>query len=364
TEGIETSALTVYAIECDDGIPDIESQLSGLSTDHPRDDPLVAWEQVPTPGDALIGNQFVWAGDYLVYLEEIDGIDRTYRAVNPATTDLGSTGSPILTEYDERGLSFPSIVGHKNDKVAVTAAPTGHFHIFVVDIPTRIDAVDITDPGFEGTGILEVTSGLFEARGDIEEDPAWDSSGNLTVATIEENAVTEKIRYDDISGTTIHPTWGDDRIACLRAGRTDPTGVHVFDVATNAVKRVSTGHETPETLSWFPDPQPVSFENSNDGNTVYGYLYTPPNASSDDDRPAIVWVHGGPSRQMRRGFHHKPAYGLFHIFNHLLIDRGYVVLEVNFRRGIGYGRDFQKSAHYDIGNSDVQDCADAATFLR
>ena len=364
----ERLALTVYE-------PGRETDADGTASP-------VAWERTPGPEEQVVADTFEWAGEDLVYAADaLDGTERRYRAVRPDGDGAPySRGDVLLSERDERGLPSATLAGHRDGRLAVVAGESGHHHLYVVDVASRREvAAGESDPGFDGAGVTAVTAGPFEARGDALDAPAWDESGDrvayvtnehdpgerrLHVATLDDGVVTAVDAFEDLDGTAVYPEWAGDRIACLRAGRTDPADVHVFDVAAGAARRVSVAHPSPESLSWFPDPEPVSFESSDDGETVYGYLYAPDDAAAGDDRPAVVWAHGGPVRQMRRGFHHMRSYGFFHAFNHVLVDRGYVVLELNYRGGIGYGRDYETGIHHAIGETDVADCVDAAAFLR
>ncbi|HHY17719.1 MAG TPA: S9 family peptidase [Firmicutes bacterium] len=121
----------------------------------------------------------------------------------------------------------------------------------------------------------------------------------------------------------------------------------------------------PETLT--PDrqyvPEEISFESAG-GLTVHGYLMKPKNIPDGTEVPAMVWVHGGPVRQMRPGWHPLATYALFHGFNQYLVHRGYAVLSVNFRGGIGYGRDFRHRLFAKMGVDDVADVVNAGEFLK
>jgi dipeptidyl aminopeptidase/acylaminoacyl peptidase len=58
-------------------------------------------------------------------------------------------------------------------------------------------------------------------------------------------------------------------------------------------------------------------------------------------RPAILFVHGGPGQQMLLGWQASPFPAVAYALNQYLAMRGFLVLSVNYRRGIGYGHAFQ-----------------------
>jgi dipeptidyl aminopeptidase/acylaminoacyl peptidase len=102
---------------------------------------------------------------------------------------------------------------------------------------------------------------------------------------------------------------------------------------------------------------------SPDGVDVHAQLFTA--GASTGRKPAIVYVHGGPPRQMLLGWNYSDYYSNAYALNQYLASRGFVVLSVNYRLGIGYGRDFQQPNHAGSqGASEYQDVRAAAEWLR
>ncbi len=98
----------------------------------------------------------------------------------------------------------------------------------------------------------------------------------------------------------------------------------------------------------FPEKQlvvPTSVEfKSLDGLTIYGQVFD--NGDGKTNKPAVVFVHGGPSRQMLLGWHYSDYYANAYALNQYLAQQGFVVLSVNYRLGIGYGFEFQHPANF------------------
>ena len=63
--------------------------------------------------------------------------------------------------------------------------------------------------------------------------------------------------------------------------------------------------------------------------------------------PAMIFVHGGPVRQMLLGYHYRYVYHQFYAVNEWLASHGYVVLSINYRSGVGYGRSFRSAPQHD-----------------
>ncbi len=111
-------------------------------------------------------------------------------------------------------------------------------------------------------------------------------------------------------------------------------------------------------------PQPALFKAA-DGLEIHGQLFLPRDGTPDSKYPAIIFMHGGPSRQMLVGWHYMYYYHNTYGMNQFLANHGYVVLSVNYRGGIGYGRSFRMAPNRGPrGASEYQDIVAAALYLR
>ena len=76
-------------------------------------------------------------------------------------------------------------------------------------------------------------------------------------------------------------------------------------------------------------------------------------------------MHGGPIRQMLLGFHYRDYYSNCYAFNQYMAAAGYAVFAVNFRDGIGYGKDFRRAKDQGPwGASEYQDIVAAGKYLQ
>jgi dipeptidyl aminopeptidase/acylaminoacyl peptidase len=108
-------------------------------------------------------------------------------------------------------------------------------------------------------------------------------------------------------------------------------------------------------------PRQVTY-NAPDGTTIHGQLFEP--ADARGPHPGVVFVHGGPPRQMLLGWHYMDYYSNSYAVNQYLASRGFVVLSVNYRLGIGYGWDFHHPADAGAaGASEYQDVLAGGKWL-
>jgi len=112
------------------------------------------------------------------------------------------------------------------------------------------------------------------------------------------------------------------------------------------------------------EPQPVVFPGA-DGMPIHGQLFLPPNLRPGERHPAVLFFHGGSRRQMLLGWHYGSYYHNAYAMNQFLASRGYLVLSVNYRSGIGYGMEFREALNYGAtGASEFNDVLGAGLYMR
>lgn len=151
-------------------------------------------------------------------------------------------------------------------------------------------------------------------------------------------------------------------VALLSATAQRPPLPAVLPLATRALRLLGADRLPPR----FPQPQlvvprAVTFQAA-DGTTVHGQVFEPRTPAAK--QPALVYLHGGPPRQMLLGWHYFDYYANAYALNQYLASQGYVVLAVNYRLGIGYGFAFQQAAHAGpLGAAEYQDVRAAGQWL-
>jgi dipeptidyl aminopeptidase/acylaminoacyl peptidase len=109
-------------------------------------------------------------------------------------------------------------------------------------------------------------------------------------------------------------------------------------------------------------PKKVVYK-SPDGLNIHAQLFEA--AGGAAKKPAIIYVHGGPPRQMLLGWHYSDYYTNAYSQNQYLASRGYIVLSVNYRLGIGYGHDFHRPPNAGVqGASEYLDVKAGAEYLQ
>jgi dipeptidyl aminopeptidase/acylaminoacyl peptidase len=105
------------------------------------------------------------------------------------------------------------------------------------------------------------------------------------------------------------------------------------------------------------DP-PIVMVPARDGAKVPARLYKPANYKKGG--PAVIFVHG--SGYLQNVDHKWSTYYHEYMFHHLLRERGYLVLDVDYRGSAGYGRDWRTAVYQHMGGKDLDDIVDAARY--
>lgn len=96
-----------------------------------------------------------------------------------------------------------------------------------------------------------------------------------------------------------------------------------------------------------------------DGVKVPAQLYKPANFKKGG--PAVIFVHG--AGYLQNVHHWWSQYDREYMFNHFLMEHGYLVLNVDYRGSAGYGRDWRTAIYRHMGGKDLEDHVDAAKFI-
>jgi dipeptidyl aminopeptidase/acylaminoacyl peptidase len=193
-------------------------------------------------------------------------------------------------------------------------------------------------------------------QGDSERRHVWKVSATSDAPV----ALTEG------TGIETHPAVGSDSrtVAVLRSDAQIPLrpaivgeGSQMHDLAPQAIPADFPAGQ-------LVAPQPVVYA-STDGMQIHGDLFLPAGSGTCVRHPALVFVHGGSQRQMFLGWHNRGYYSNAYALNEYFASRGYVVLAINYRSGIGYGLNFREALKYGAtGASEFQDVVGAGQYLR
>ena len=259
------------------------------------------------PGDTAfntVGNMRL-AGDYLVFRFNVGGgAGRARRAAGshrPARVDEWDRYHSLnLTSPDSTPVLLTTTDGLIEDQTSVALSPDGKT-LFYCTNARDIERRHIWAVPVAGGTPAQVTTGIG-----IETRPTPLASGRRSPRS----APTGRCRSRSASGRSseqAQPPRPPRRGSCSRPSRKGfPADAHV-------------------------EPQLV-LTKAADGLEIHNQLFLPKDIKPGEKRPAIVFVHGGPVRQMLLGYHYMQFYHWAYAINQWLASQGYVVLSINYRQ--------------------------------
>lgn len=255
-------------------------------------------------------------------------------------------------------VNLSSLVWTANDRILFVAEADNWSHVYSLSVEGG-EAVDLT-PGesiAEHTGLSSDGRFLFfdSNEGDIDRRHLW------KVPT-EGGAAVQLTRGDGLEHTPA-PLASGDRVALFSAGATQPQSVALVsaDGGEPEILAPRLPYDFPIYDLIVPEQVKISAE---DGLEIHCQLFLPVGAQAGDGRPGVVFLHGGPRRQMLLGWHYKQYYTNTYAFHQYLANQGYAVLSVNFRGGMGYGRSFRLAPGTGRrGASEYQDVVAGGRYL-
>ncbi len=151
-------------------------------------------------------------------------------------------------------------------------------------------------------------------------------------------------------------------LAILRSFANKPTELYIAPNRTGVteaeIKQV-TDSPTDEWKSYKWIVPPIVSIKARDGATVYGRFYKPTGFKKGG--PAVIFVHGAGYLQNVHNWW--SSYYREYMFHHFLMEKGYAVLDIDYRGSAGYGRDWRTGIYRFMGGKDLTDHVDAADYL-
>lgn len=243
-----------------------------------------------------------------------------------------------------------------NKRVYFQSERDGFAHLYTVSI--------------DGGAPVQLTSGTFEVSDvRVSEDKTKFYFTSSEGSFFERNLYSmsfdggPRTRLTTMAGSNDADVSPDGtKLAIVRSFANKPPELYIAPNKTGTteaeIKQV-TNSPTDEwnSYKWIAPPI-VSFK-ARDGATVYGRLYKPANFKKGG--PAVLFVHGAGYLQNVHNWW--STYYREYMFHHLLMEKGYAVLDIDYRGSAGYGRDWRTGIYRHMGGKDLTDHVDAVQYL-
>lgn len=295
----------------------------------------------------------IWSEDgkqAVLMLRAVDNKDRWIVLLDVATQKL----TPIHRLHDDAWVGGPgsfSMGWINNTNLWFISEETGYAHLYSYDVTTKIQKA-LTAGKYEVQQVsLSRTKKYFYLTTN-EVHPGEKHFYKLAVT----GGVAEKIT----SATGAHEAEisPDEKMLAYRFSYSNkPWELFLAENKVGAKAQQITNSLTPEFTSYAWRDPVVTTIKARDGADIYTRLYKPakPNGA------AVIFVHGAGYLQNA----HKwwSSYFREYMFHNLLVDKGYTVIDMDYRASAGYGRDWRTGIYQFMGGKDLTDHVDGAAWL-
>lgn len=347
---------TVFNVKTDDipGIQDIPS----FRKDYPSK-PTKDGKPAKAENRAVVFFGPMWSdqgSNNILVIQSIDNKDRWLVSLDVKNHKF----IPVDRQHDDAWTGGPAVgfgfgtsnIGWVNDRIVwFMSEATGYSHLYTYDFTTRKQQA--------------LTSGKYEVqRVELSRDkkyfylitnevhPGERQFYRMPVAGGKAERLTSMTGANEV---TVSP---DQKWLAVRSSYTNkPWELYLQENKIGATAQQVTKSLTAEFMSYaWRDPQ-VTTVKARDGAEIYSRVYVPANPNG----AAVIFVHGAGYTQNA----HKwwASYFREYMFHNLLADKGYTVLDMDYRASAGYGRDWRTAIYRFMGGKDLEDNVDGAKWL-
>ncbi len=344
---------TVYAIKTDDipGIRDLP--------DYVKDYPAQLEQRTKNPLNrpvSFFGPAWSPKGKYAVLdIRSQDNKDRWLMLWDTATQKM----SLLDRQRDEAWIAGPGINFGRSGWIDETtfwyqSEATGYSHLYTVNVSTGIKK-PLTSGNYEVQQAQLSRDKKYFYITTNEVHPGEQHFYRMNIADGKKEKITAMTGAHQVN---ISPD--EKLLAVLYSYSTKPWELFLMENKPGGKMEQITDKAQSDEFKTYPwrDPEVITFKAA-DGAEVYARIYKP--ANPHPNKPAVLFVHGAGYLQNA----HKwwSSYFREYMFNNMLADNGYYVMDIDYRGSAGYGRDWRTGIYRHMGGKDMTDHVDAVKYL-
>ncbi|MGF7041014.1 prolyl oligopeptidase family serine peptidase [Mucilaginibacter lappiensis] len=351
----DTRRQSVYPVITKD-IPGIKD-LPDYIKDYPKE--LAERKQLNADRKVNIEGPF-WSADgknAVVVVNAQDNKDRWIMRLDPVTGKL----TLLDRQRDEAWIGGPGIEDSPAGNIGFTddthfyfqSEASGYSHIYLVDVVNGTKK-QLTSGKWEVQTLrLSTDKKTFYFTANMEH-PGVTDFYSIPVSGGKPGKITSMKGGNDV---TLSP---DEKWLAIRYSYSNkPWELYLQPNKPGAKAVQITNSITPEFQSYpWRDPEIVTFKNRY-GNDVYAHQYLPKHP--DPAKPAVIFVHG--AGYLQNVTYSWSYYFREFMFNNMLADNGYTVLDIDYTASAGYGRDWRTGIYRHMGGKDLTDQVDGVKYL-
>jgi dipeptidyl aminopeptidase/acylaminoacyl peptidase len=291
----------------------------------------------------------------IVEVRSQDNKDRWIMQLDAASGKL----LPLDRQRDEAWIGGPGINGRNigwisSNSFYFQSEATGYSHLYIYDINTHSKKA-ITEGKYEVQGVELSRNKQFFYLLTNEEHPGKQNWYRIRT----DGSKKEKITSME-GGYEVSMSPDEKWIAYRYSYTTKPWELYVQE--NNPGKKPIQVTQLAASAEFnayrWRDTKVITIP-ARDGAQVYGRVFEP--AAGKKNNAAVIFVHG--AGYLQNVHYWWSSYFRETMFNNLLADQGYTVIDIDYRASSGYGRDWRTGIYRWMGGKDLDDHVDAAKFL-
>jgi dipeptidyl aminopeptidase/acylaminoacyl peptidase len=341
-----------------DGLPGIASDPLAAMRKAQKLDPLKGNRpvRVLNEGDNSGAGTIHWntdGGQLAIQVRAIDNKDRWIATVDFANGKLRSAhrlSDPAWINWNFNDFGWLP----DGRTLWYLSEETGYSHLYTLA------------PGGKATAL---TSGNWEAsavRWSTDGNTAWfvcnrQRPGDYEVCSVTRNGggVRELTSLDGVEGFAPAPD-GSKLLVQYSASYLPPQLAVLPSAGGEPVKLTDTRSAYFRARSWI-EPQYVQVPSSHGAGVIWAKLYRPAQLEPGKKYPVVMFVHG--AGYLQNVSNRYPNYFREQMFNNLLVQQGYIVLDMDYRASEGYGRAWRTAIYRQMGHPELDDYIDGVNWM-
>ncbi|AMV00416.1 S9 family peptidase [Xanthomonas citri] len=187
----------------------------------------------------------------------------------------------------------------------------------------------------------------------------WPGDYEVCKLDLRNDQLTEITALNGVEGYSLSPN--GQQLLVRYSGSYLPTQLAVVPAAGGQAT-VLTDTRTPafKAQPWIA-PQYVQVPSKHGAGTVWGKYYGPKTPEPGKQYPIVMFVHG--AGYLQNVSERYTPYFREQMFHNLLVQQGYIVLDLDYRASEGYGRDWRTAIYRNMGHPELEDYLDGLDWL-
>jgi dipeptidyl aminopeptidase/acylaminoacyl peptidase len=337
-----------------DALPGIDKDPLAALRKAAGKDPLKGNRDVRIENDSD-GNAIVWSDDgnqVAVQIHSVDNKDRWLASVDLAAAKLQprhrlSDEAWVNWGFNEFGW-LPD-----NKTLWLLSEQSGYAHLY---------ATDGNKPRQLTQGKWEVSAPQVSADGRgffFLCNREWPGDYEVCKLDLAGGQVTEVTALDGVEDFAQSPD--GSRLLVRHSRSYMPAQLSLVDAAGGPAKALTDTRTAGFKARAWIEPEIVQVPSRHGAGTVWGKYYGPKQLEAGKRYPIVMFVHGAGYLQNVHARY--PAYFREQMFHNLLVERGYIVLDLDYRASEGYGRDWRTAIYRQMGHPELEDYLDGLDWL-